>query len=162
MTRPSLRNLVPTSLIVFGALACTVAGAPRSVAASADTLPTSTAYSPSRPYSLPPAAALSSRALGRSSSPAATADSSERSDADMPDAPEPQTGGDGGGKQTKRILGIIPNFRAVSANTKLPPMSIKDKFVTASEDSLDYSAVFIPAAVAGYNMARNSTPEFGH
>src|ERR1700722_5237022 len=29
------------------------------------------------------------------------------------------------GQQTKRILGIIPNFRAVSANTKLPPQSVK-------------------------------------
>jgi hypothetical protein len=77
----------------------------------------------------------------------------------IPDAPTPQNGD---GQQTKRILGIVPNFRAVSANQKLPPMSVKEKFVTASEDSFDYSAVFLPAAIAGYNMARNATPEFGH
>ena len=41
-------------------------------------------------------------------------------------------------------------------------MSVKDKFVTASEDSFDYSAVFIPLVLAGYNLERNSTPEFGH
>lgn len=62
--------------------------------------------------------------------------------------------------QTKRILGIIPNFRAVSANVHLPPQSIKEKFVTASQDSFDYSAIFVPALLAGYNQARNETPEF--
>src|ERR1700728_984955 len=35
------------------------------------------------------------------------------------------------GKQTKRILGIVPNFRAVSANVKLPPDSPKEKFKTS-------------------------------
>ncbi|HWZ49893.1 MAG TPA: hypothetical protein VNW54_00360 [Granulicella sp.] len=165
MTRPSLRNLVPTSLIVFGTLACTAAGAQSSVAASAATLPASTAYSPSSAYTIASAAsaaALPSPALWSSSNPAATADSAANADRGIPDEPPPQTSGDGGGRQTKRILGIIPNFRAVSANTKLPPMSVKDKFATASEDSLDYSAIFLPAAVAGYSMARNATPEFGH
>ena len=31
----------------------------------------------------------------------------------------------GEGKQTKRILGIIPNFRAVSVDTHLPPQTPK-------------------------------------
>jgi hypothetical protein len=165
MTRPSLRNLVPTSLIVFGALACTVAGAQSSVAAPAATLatlPASPADSPSSTYSIATAAAVPSPALWSSSNPAATPDASGSADAGMPDEPTPQTGADGGGKQTKRILGIVPNFRAVSANAKLPPMSVRDKFVTASEDSFDYSSIFLPAAVAGYSMARNATPEFGH
>jgi hypothetical protein len=62
--------------------------------------------------------------------------------------------------QTKRILGIIPNFRAVSANTKLPPQSPKEKLLTATQDSFDYSALFIPAFLAGYGLAVNQTPEF--
>lgn len=62
--------------------------------------------------------------------------------------------------QTKRILGVIPNFRAVSANTKLPPQSAKEKFLTATEDSFDYSAVLLPALLAGYSQATNATPEF--
>ena len=80
------------------------------------------------------------------------------------DAPTPQTPqtDDSTGKQTTRILGIIPNFRAVSANVQLPPQSIKDKFVTASEDSFDYSSIVLPAFVAGVNLGRNNTPEFGH
>jgi hypothetical protein len=63
-------------------------------------------------------------------------------------------------EQPKRILGILPNFRAVTAGTKLPPQTVKDKFVTASEDSFDYSALFIPAALAGYGLAINNVPEF--
>lgn len=65
-----------------------------------------------------------------------------------------------GGQQTKRILGLIPNFRAVSANTKLPPQSVKDKFVTASQDSFDYSSFVLPALLAGYSLGVDSVPEF--
>ncbi|WP_446745279.1 hypothetical protein [Silvibacterium acidisoli] len=77
-------------------------------------------------------------------------------------APQPATAsnGDGSGKQTKRILGIVPNFRSVSANTKLPPMSVKDKFVGAAEDSFDYSALIFAGGLAGVSMAENSYPEF--
>jgi hypothetical protein len=64
-------------------------------------------------------------------------------------------------EQTKRILYVIPNFRAVSADTQLPPQSPKEKFLSATQDSFDYSSVFIPAALAGYGMARKSVPEFG-
>ena len=63
-------------------------------------------------------------------------------------------------KQTKRILGIIPNFRAVSTDAKLPPQSPKEKLLTATQDSFDYSALFIPAFLAGYGLATNQTPEF--
>ncbi len=62
--------------------------------------------------------------------------------------------------QTKRILGIIPNFRAVSANMHLPPQSVKEKFITASQDSFDYSSIVLPAVLAGFDQARNNTPEF--
>ena len=44
------------------------------------------------------------------------------------------------GTQTKRILYIIPNFRAVSADQHLPPQTVKEKFMTATLDSVDYSS----------------------
>ncbi|HTW60355.1 MAG TPA: hypothetical protein VMD55_01030, partial [Terracidiphilus sp.] len=69
----------------------------------------------------------------------------------------PENSGD---KQTKRILGIVPNFRAVSADEKLPPETIKEKFIDATEDSFDYSSIFIPAVIAGYNQAKDATPQF--
>jgi hypothetical protein len=88
---------------------------------------------------------------------------------DFPDAPQAQQAfhdsaaeaAQGEGQQTKRILGIFPNFRAVSANVHLPPQPVKEKFLTATQDSFDYSALFIPGIVAGYNQATNDTPEFG-
>ena len=64
------------------------------------------------------------------------------------------------GKQTKRILYIIPNFRAVSVDEKLPPQTIKDKFTTAALDSVDYSSFIFVAIQAGIAQARNATPEF--
>ncbi|HVW79273.1 MAG TPA: hypothetical protein VHB45_16780 [Alloacidobacterium sp.] len=64
------------------------------------------------------------------------------------------------GKQTKRILGIIPNFRAVSADEKLPPQSVKDKFTTTTQDSFDYSAFIFAGILAGVSQAENSYPEF--
>jgi hypothetical protein len=80
---------------------------------------------------------------------------------DMPDAPTPQnSSGDLRESQTKRILGIIPNFRAVSTDERLPAQSVKEKFLTATDDSFDYSSVFIPAILAGYSMATDATPEF--
>ena len=75
-------------------------------------------------------------------------------------SPSGQSASDQPPPQTKRILGIIPNFRAVSANTKLPPQSPKEKLLTATQDSFDYSALFIPAFLAAYGQATNQTPEF--
>jgi len=95
--------------------------------------------------------------------------------ADIPDAPDAgwdqhppnQTGFTAAhvsesqdGKQTKRILGIVPNFRSVSADEKLPPQSIKDKFITTSQDSFDYSAFIFAGILAGVSQAENSYPEF--
>jgi hypothetical protein len=62
--------------------------------------------------------------------------------------------------QTKRILGIIPNYRSVSADTQLPPQSFKDKFVLATQDSFDYSSFILAGILAGMGQAQNSYPEF--
>ncbi len=64
------------------------------------------------------------------------------------------------GKQTKRILGIVPNFRSVSVDVKLPPQSAKDKFHEATQDAFDYSDFIFVAALAGIGEAQNSYPEF--
>ncbi|HEX4308729.1 MAG TPA: hypothetical protein VHZ25_01810 [Acidobacteriaceae bacterium] len=64
------------------------------------------------------------------------------------------------GKQTKRILGIVPNFRSVSANAKLPPETPKEKFREATQDAFDYSDFVYVAMLAGVGQAENSYPEF--
>jgi hypothetical protein len=64
------------------------------------------------------------------------------------------------GKQTKRILGIIPNFRSVSVNVQLPPQSAKEKFIDFAQDSFDYSALIFVGILSGVSQAQDSTPEF--
>ncbi len=65
-----------------------------------------------------------------------------------------------GTQQTKRILGIMPNFSAVSADTKLPPQTAKEKFILAGKNSFDYSSFLIASVQAGFAMNGNSYPEF--
>jgi hypothetical protein len=65
------------------------------------------------------------------------------------------------GRQTKRILFVVPNFRAVSADQHLPPQTVKEKFKTAMLDSLDYSSFIFVAGQAGVAQWTNSYPYFG-
>jgi hypothetical protein len=64
------------------------------------------------------------------------------------------------GKQTKRILYIVPNFRAVSAGAKLPPQTVKEKFKTGALDSFDYSSFIFVGIQAGISQATNAYPAF--
>jgi hypothetical protein len=99
--------------------------------------------------------------LASASQASATPAQSPSTNATAPqNQPSQSAPADSTGQQTKRILGIVPNFRAVSADTKLPPETVREKFVSCTEDSFDYSAIFIPAAIAGYDMAKRETPEF--
>jgi hypothetical protein len=77
------------------------------------------------------------------------------------DSPQPKTDADQTGVQTKRILWIIPNFRAISADSHLPPLSLKEKFWLATQDSFDYSAFIYNGIVAGISFAEKSEPSFG-
>jgi hypothetical protein len=110
--------------------------------------------------------------LGGILSPAARASAN---DADLPDDPGQQqapkllpavvTRSEAGslteGQQTKRILYVVPNFRAVSADQSLPTQTVKEKFKTAMEDSFDYSSFIFVGAQAGIGQATNSYPYFG-
>ena len=63
-------------------------------------------------------------------------------------------------QQTKRILGVVPNFRAVSADVTLPPQSAKEKFETGFQDSFDYSSFIFVGAQAGISQGTKSYPAF--
>jgi hypothetical protein len=84
-----------------------------------------------------------------------TTPSASQQQATDPDAVSPN-----GTQQTKRILGIMPNFRSVSADVKLPPQTAKQKFVAAGHDTFDYSSFFIAGIQAGFSMNGASYPEF--
>jgi hypothetical protein len=96
----------------------------------------------------------------------------------LPDAPTPQANpadpnnpnpksnstsnsNDQYGKQPKRILWVVPNYRAVSANTNLPPLSFKNELWLATQDTFDYSDFIFVGGLAGIEMASKSQPSFG-
>jgi hypothetical protein len=65
-----------------------------------------------------------------------------------------------GPQQTKRILFIVPNFRSVSADAKLPPTTSREKLKIFFDDSFDYSAFVEVAILAGLGEDESSEPEF--
>jgi hypothetical protein len=65
------------------------------------------------------------------------------------------------GRQSKRILWVFPNYRAVSANVELPRLTLKNKFWLATQDSFDYSAFVSAGMFSGVSEANKSYPEFG-
>jgi hypothetical protein len=82
----------------------------------------------------------------------------------LPDAPAANANpnsSDQFGKQPKRILWVIPNYRAVSANTQLPPLSFKEELWLATQDTFDYSDFIFVGGLAGIEMASKSQPSFG-
>jgi len=107
-----------------------------------------------------------SSTLNASFSPAKP-DSSESA---LPEAPQPQTTATPASQdpqasspqQTKRILYIVPNFRSVSADVKLPAMSPKEKFKLVLDDTFDYSGFIEVGIIAGVSDWHKSEPEFGH
>jgi len=54
--------------------------------------------------------------------------------------------------EPKRILGIIPNYRTSPSLTNYEPISVREKFVIASQDSFDRGTVILAAAF----LARDS------
>jgi hypothetical protein len=115
------------------------------------------------------------RALDKVPQPASASSMQIVAASNLPDAPEAEdtqstaANGSSGqiapadsaaGQQTKRILWIVPNFRAVSAGTRLPKQSVKDKFETAALDSFDYSSFVFAGIQAGISQATDAYPEF--
>jgi hypothetical protein len=64
--------------------------------------------------------------------------------------------------QTKRILGVVPNFDSVSAGAVLPRQTMREKFAAGFQDSFDYSSFVFAGAQAGLNQATNASPAFRH
>ena len=84
------------------------------------------------------------------SSPAATA---ARASADTKSATSQQ--------QPKRILGLMPNYRAVSAGTIPPPPTPKEAFKIATQNSVDYSAFVFVGVTSLLAEGENAHPALG-
>ena len=64
-------------------------------------------------------------------------------------------------EQSKRLMWVVPNFGAVTANSQVPPMSTREKFTLARNDSFDYSAFVWTGILAFQSYELNSDPELG-
>ena len=63
-------------------------------------------------------------------------------------------------EQPKRILYIIPNYRAVSADAVVPPLDARGKFKLMLDDSFDYSTFLSVGLLAGIAQAKRNVPQF--
>jgi hypothetical protein len=93
----------------------------------------------------------------------ALAYSQETSEADrMTTAPAGSTTSDAADLPPgKRIFGIIPNYRSSPSLKNYAPITVKEKFKIASQDSFDRGTIALAAAFAGEGMLAHSDPSFG-
>lgn len=64
--------------------------------------------------------------------------------------------------ESKRIFGIIPNNRTSPSLKDYRPLSAKEKFELAREDSFDRGTVVLAALFAADAQITNANPSFGH
>jgi hypothetical protein len=63
--------------------------------------------------------------------------------------------------QPQRILGVMPNFQAVSAGVVPPPPTAKQAFVIATKNSFDYSAFLFVGITSLLAEGTNRHPQLG-
>src|SRR5581483_8151112 len=80
-------------------------------------------------------------------------DSTANASAPAPDAKK---------QQPKRILGVMPNFRAVSAGAIPPPPTWRHAFKIASQNSFDYSSFLFVGFTSAIADAEGVHKQLGH
>jgi hypothetical protein len=63
-------------------------------------------------------------------------------------------------EQQKRIMGMLPNFRSVTAGQVVPPETTRQKLATATQDNFDYTSLFFAGVIAADSFVTKATPEF--
>jgi hypothetical protein len=63
--------------------------------------------------------------------------------------------------ESKRILGIVPNYRTSPCLLHYKPISVREKFAIARQDGFDQGTVVLAAAFAGESQLTNSNRDFG-
>ncbi|MGA8072605.1 MAG: hypothetical protein WB995_03965 [Candidatus Acidiferrales bacterium] len=64
-------------------------------------------------------------------------------------------------QQPKRILGVMPNFRAVSAGAHPPPPTAKQAFLIATQNSFDYSSFIFVGITSFMAEGTNAHSQLG-
>jgi len=81
--------------------------------------------------------------------------------ADLPNAPAPREAIHKPPPQPKRILGLMPNYRAVSAGELPPPPKPREAFKIATQNSFDYSAFVFVGITSLIAEGENTHPSLG-
>jgi hypothetical protein len=63
--------------------------------------------------------------------------------------------------ESKRLFGIVPNYRTSPSLSDYEPLSPKEKFKLAAQDAFDRGTIVLSAAFAGEAQLTNSEPSFG-
>lgn len=92
--------------------------------------------------------------LPQSSSAASGVSTAPQTSTDKPGRPTPPP-------QPKRILGLMPNYRAVSAGVKPEPATPRQAFKIATQQSFDYSGFVFVALTSAIAEGENSHPNLG-
>lgn len=64
-------------------------------------------------------------------------------------------------QQPKRILGVMPNYRAVSAGAIPPPPTPKEAFKIATQNSFDYSSFIFVGITSAIAEGTDAHPQLG-
>lgn len=63
--------------------------------------------------------------------------------------------------ESKRIFGIVPNFRTSPSLKDYEPLNVPEKFNVAAQDAFDRGTIVLAALFAGQAQLTNATPSFG-
>jgi hypothetical protein len=63
--------------------------------------------------------------------------------------------------ESKRLLGIVPNYRFSPSLKDYQPMTVQEKFKVASEDAFDRGTIGLAALFAGEGQLTNANRSFG-
>ena len=64
-------------------------------------------------------------------------------------------------RQPKRILGVMPNYRAISAGAIPPPPTAKESFVLATQNTFDYSSFIFVGLTSLIAKGEDEHPDLG-
>ena len=64
-------------------------------------------------------------------------------------------------QQPKRLLGLMPNFRAVRAGAIPPPPTLKQSFILATQNSFDYSSFIFVGITSALAEGTDAHPQLG-
>jgi len=64
--------------------------------------------------------------------------------------------------ESKRLFGIVPNYRTSPSLQNYTPLATREKFKLASQDAFDRGTVGLAAIFAGESLLANSNRSFGH